>query len=304
MSDKTDQLIEYCRNTLMTYSYKPVLIMALTEHGGEVSVEDAACYFVQYYGGRLSMGLVAERQNSIYSNLNCSLEQIIANIKANPIKALLNSEFFIYDDQRELLSFAPEIRSALSAADKKNIIQVCLSRLDDYYIRIKNQVQQDFVCFHKPDDKNGYLSNWYQSAFSLKGMKFTSVEQYMMYRKAIMFEDYSARNRVLSTSDAAKIKEIGRSVKNYDEKIWNGQRQLIVYQGLLAKFSQNDVLRARLLNTGSAVIAECAVTDRIWGIGLSVDDDRRFLIDHWQGENLLGFSLMQARNMLQETRNL
>lgn len=288
----------------MSYSYKPVLIMALVEHGGAVSISEAVNYFVMYYGNRLSLGLVAERTNSIYSNLNCTLEQISSNIKTNPVKALLNSVFFIYDRNTEILSFVPEIRRELTASVGERIISACTQRLDEYYMRIMDQTDQEFICFHKPEEENGYLSNWYQSGFSFRGTDFSSVEQYMMYRKAIMFGDNAVRNRILSTDDVAEIKLLGRSVRNYNDKLWDGQRQIIVYQGLLAKFAQNDDLRLRLLNTGSAVLAECAVTDKIWGIGLSMDDDRRFLIDQWQGSNMLGFSLMQVRNMLQETRNL
>lgn len=304
MRSDINQFLEYCYKTSMSYSYKPVLIMALVEHGGVVSIQEAVNYFVQYYGNRLSLGLVAERTNSIYSNLNCTLEQISSNIKTNPVKALLNSAFFIYDRNEEVLSFVPEIQRELTADVTEKIITACIQRLDEYYVRIKDQIDQEFVCFHKPEEKNGYLSNWYQSRFSFRGMSFTSVEQYMMYRKAIMFGDDTVRNRILSTNDVAEIKQLGRSVRNYNDKLWGGQRQIIVYQGLLAKFAQNDDLRIRLLNTGAAILAECAVTDKVWGIGLSMDDDRRFLIDQWQGRNMLGFSLMQVRNMLQETRNL
>ena len=38
------------------------------------------------------------------------------------------------------------------------------------------------ICFHNADEENGYLSNWYPSAFTLKGIDFSSMEQYMMYR--------------------------------------------------------------------------------------------------------------------------
>lgn len=92
-----NRLVEYCYKTNMSYSYKPVLIMALVEYGGKIHISDAVDYFVQYYARRLSLGLITERTNSIYSNLNCSLEQIANNIKNNPVKALLNSDYFEYD---------------------------------------------------------------------------------------------------------------------------------------------------------------------------------------------------------------
>ena len=42
----------------------------------------------------------------------------------------------------------------------------------------------DIICFHNPDEENGYLSNWYPSRFVVDDVEFSSMEQYMMYRKA------------------------------------------------------------------------------------------------------------------------
>ena len=38
------------------------------------------------------------------------------------------------------------------------------------------------ICFHNPDEENGYLSNWYPSNFIVDGVHFSSMEQFMMYR--------------------------------------------------------------------------------------------------------------------------
>lgn len=154
------------------------------------------------------------------------------------------------------------------------------------------------ICFHNPDEINGYLSNWYLSDFEMNGTKYSSMEQYMMYQKAVLFNDQEAAKQILSTSNVGEIKALGRSVKNYDDIIWNGMRQVIVYQGVFEKFSQNSELKSRLLATGQDILAECAVQDKIWGIGLSMKDERRFDMNAWQGENLLGFSLMWVRGNL------
>ena len=45
------------------------------------------------------------------------------------------------------------------------------------------------IGFHKPEEPNGYLSNWYMSDFEIEGQHFSSMEQYMMYSKAITFGD-------------------------------------------------------------------------------------------------------------------
>ena len=151
------------------------------------------------------------------------------------------------------------------------------------------------VCFHNPDEENGYLSNWYLSDFTVNGTAYSSMEQYMMHQKALLFQDSAIAQQILSTSNVGKVKALGRSVHNYDDILWNGLRQIIVYKGLLEKFRQNDDLKNRLLATSPDILAECAVQDRIWGIGLSMKDDRRFDLSQWQGQNLLGFSLMCVR---------
>ena len=158
----------------------------------------------------------------------------------------------------------------------------------------------NIICFHNPDEDNGYLSNWYLSSFTVKGVTFSSVEQFMMYRKAICFGDEAVAAQILSTSDVAKIKSLGRQVSNYDESMWNGIRQIVVYEGLLAKFSQNEELKGKLKATENAVLAECAVKDCIWGIGLSMKDPDRLNKAKWNGQNLLGYALMMVRERLQQ----
>ena len=154
-------------------------------------------------------------------------------------------------------------------------------------------------CFHNPEEENGYLSNWYLSDFKIDSIKFSSTEQYMMYKKAIVFNDNKIAKEILETTDVSKIKALGRQVSNYNDTYWNGVRQIIIYKGLLEKFSQNKDLKKRLLNTGNDILAECAVQDKIWGIGLSMKDVNRWDMEKWRGENLLGFALMMVREELQ-----
>ena len=158
---------------------------------------------------------------------------------------------------------------------------------------------REIICFHNPDEKNGYLSNWYRCDFSAEGIRYSSMEQYMMYQKAVLFRDIEMAEQILATDNVGNIKALGRSVRNYEEIVWNGMRQITVYRGLCQKFEQNAALKNKLLATRDSILAECAVQDKIWGIGLSMKDERRFDMKEWQGQNLLGFSLMQVRAVLQ-----
>lgn len=154
------------------------------------------------------------------------------------------------------------------------------------------------ICFHNPDEENGYLSNWYKSEFVVDNITFSSMEQYMMYKKAICFHDEEIAKKILTIDDVAQIKELGRLVSNYNESYWNGVRQIIIFEGLLEKFSQNEDLKENLKATGNEILAECAVRDRIWGIGLSMKDPDRFEVNKWNGQNLLGYALMMVRERL------
>ena len=154
------------------------------------------------------------------------------------------------------------------------------------------------IGFHNPNEEYGFLSNWYLSKFVLNGTEYSSMEQYMMHRKAICFHDETRAAQILKTDDVSEIKQLGREVSSYDDKVWNGFRQIIVYEGLIAKFSQNEDLRKSLKETEKAILAECAVKDKIWGIGLSMTDPNRLDRSKWMGQNLLGFALMLVRDKL------
>ena len=47
------------------------------------------------------------------------------------------------------------------------------------------------ICFHNTDEENGYLSNWYPVKFTVDSVAFSSMEQFMMYKKALYFGDYN-----------------------------------------------------------------------------------------------------------------
>ena len=156
----------------------------------------------------------------------------------------------------------------------------------------------EIICFHNPGEENDFLANWFFSDFTKDGVQYSSMEQYMMHRKALTFGDREPAEKVLATHDFGEIKALGRQVKNYDNRIWNGIRQIVVYEGLLEKFRQNPDLKQRLLATGDAMIVECAFQDKIWAIGLTLQDKNRLIPEKWRGQNLLGFALMQAREKL------
>ena len=152
--------------------------------------------------------------------------------------------------------------------------------------------------FYAPDQEYGYLSNWYPCTFRYGQYTYSSAEQFMMAQKAALFRDYDCFFKILRTDDQGKIKRLGKQVANYDDAVWNRLRGPMMRRGLRAKFQQNPELMEKLLATGNMVLAECAPRDKIWGIGLAVDDARIQDPLKWRGLNLLGKVLMEVRSDL------
>ena len=176
----------------------------------------------------------------------------------------------------------------------------------DFYAKEREQNARkashpEFIGFWHEYDEYGCLSNWYKADFEYAGMHFTSVEQFMMYHKLMTFRQYDLADQVMKTEDPAEAKKIGRThFDNFDDKLWTRISSAIVKRGVRAKFVQNPDLMKELLSTGNAVLAECSPYDKVWGIGLALDDERVYDTGKWDGKNKLGRILMTLR---EEFRN-
>lgn len=145
----------------------------------------------------------------------------------------------------------------------------------------------------------GFLSQW--SKYDMKdsnGLLFNCCEQYMMYQKAIFFNDFDTVARIMMEPNPKKQKDYGRLVRNYDEKEWNEVRQKVVENGNILKFSQNQELYDCLMLTKDRIIVEASPFDIIWGVGLGEDDPLILDEKNWRGQNLLGKALMNVREEL------
>ena len=148
----------------------------------------------------------------------------------------------------------------------------------------------------------GCLSQWWPVEFEVDGRTFASAEHWMMWRKAVLFDDDEAAERVLAATTPAEAKRIGAEVRGFRAAAWEAERFGIVVAGNVAKFGAHDDLRAFLLGTEPRVLVEASPHDEIWGIGMAADDPRADDPSVWPGLNLLGFALMEARDRLRDQR--
>ena len=146
----------------------------------------------------------------------------------------------------------------------------------------------------------GCLSPWWEQSFEKENLVFKSAEHFMMYQKAILFEDTEIAQQILSCRTPAEAKKLGRKVRKFEQVVWEKNRYEIVLEASVLKFGQNEDLKEYLLKTGDRILVEASPYDKIWGIGLTKDAPNVHDPYTWDGLNLLGFALMDARDILQD----
>lgn len=153
------------------------------------------------------------------------------------------------------------------------------------------------------------FSQWQPTPFleSETGKEFNTAEQYMMYHKAMTFK--SEMNKkiaecIMKTDLPWRQKRLGKWVEGFKKERWDEVKFDIVMKANIMKFTSSVDLLEFILSTGEKEIVEASPTDRIWGIGLSLDDDRVEDKSQWRGENLLGKACMAARDYIRDVERM
>lgn len=153
----------------------------------------------------------------------------------------------------------------------------------------------DAVAFYT---RSSPFSNHYQSRFVWDGREFSSVEQYLAFRRASLANRRDLAKLAMDSNDPADAKKIMNELRSASsEPKWIENRHDILYCGLLAKFSQRQDLMRYLLDSENRQLGE-ASRDLDWGIGLTLMDQHVLSPPHWKGKNLLGKTLMEVRQEL------
>lgn len=172
------------------------------------------------------------------------------------------------------------------------------------YTKTNINLENKFIFFwgHSPSIDGSItkscFSQWWNSPFSDENFTYKTAEHWMMAKKASLFDDIEIHNKIIDAKTPAEAKKLGRAVRNFDELKWNQHRTEIVIQGNVLKFSQHIELKKFLLQTGERILVEASPVDRIWGIGMKDDHPNVSNPMKWGGLNLLGFSLMEVRDIL------
>ena len=130
-------------------------------------------------------------------------------------------------------------------------------------------------------DKYFFLSNYYIVPVTYNGLTFQSNEAAFQAQKTLN----EGQRRKFTKLAPNKAKAKGRSVLLRED--WEEVKDQIMYEICLAKFSQNEDLKEKLLNTGDEELVEGNTWhDTYWGVY------------NRKGKNKLGKILMRVREEL------
>ena len=144
----------------------------------------------------------------------------------------------------------------------------------------------------------GPFSQWHRANFTIDGVTYNCAEQYMMHQKALLFGDTEIAELIMKESNPREQKKYGRMIRNFDKSTWEKNCLAIVYEGNLAKFTQNSDLMAAMLSTGDRIFVEASPVDHIWGIGMEENEMGIEDPSFWLGLNLLGQALTLVKNKI------
>jgi len=142
------------------------------------------------------------------------------------------------------------------------------------------------------------LSQWYPSPFHVLGEGYAHAAHWMMVQKAKLFGDHRAVSDLFSGTENQAILKRGRNIEGFDQARWDAVKYDIVVQGNLHKFSQHKALQAYISGTHPWVLTEANPEDAVWGIGMRENAPGARNPHCWNGLNLLGFALMEVRDIL------
>ena len=141
------------------------------------------------------------------------------------------------------------------------------------------------------------LSNFHPSSFEAEGKLFCSVEQYICYQKALLFDTKEVAEQMLAINDPLTLKVRANHLAKFDGVLWAERAREILKTALDAKFTQNDSIMRDLQSTGDTVIGEASANDCLFGIGMSLFNPGALDKSKWRGRNIQGEALMAIREL-------
>ncbi len=145
------------------------------------------------------------------------------------------------------------------------------------------------IKFYKTNEPHGFLNNFKKARMYLWGKWWNNVETPYQAAKCIDDKEREQFDKVATPREA---RDLGQKVQmrlDWDQPDYKKDPEMkvkdrIMYECVLAKFTQHHDLRAQLMATGDEELVENSPVDSYWGCGKD-----------GKGKNMLGKILMRVR---------
>lgn len=131
--------VKFVRKMDMTYSYKPVLLLALLDlmdEFGRARIEEVVHFFIDFYAKRRAAGDIVEKPSSIFVREAVDENEAKRNILANPFKRFADMRFLSYSRDFEYIEMSRDLLRQLTPEDMTEIRAICQEKLESYYERV------------------------------------------------------------------------------------------------------------------------------------------------------------------------
>ena len=150
--DIATELLSYCNNIKILYSYKPVFIWAMLElkaYDAPCPLDEICQRMIHFYSSRLENNLVAERSDSIFSMFSYDYKKAKQVIKSNPLAVLQKDRVVYYDDESQRVGFTS--RYCPNENEVSAIKQICVEKVKNYYKDITSNVRNNHYASNNAD---------------------------------------------------------------------------------------------------------------------------------------------------------
>ncbi|QUM75468.1 GTP cyclohydrolase II [Moritella sp. 24] len=142
----------------------------------------------------------------------------------------------------------------------------------------------DEIQFYEPNDDFGFLSNFALAPINIAGVKWPSSEHFYQAQK---FSDPQLQDVIRNAPTPDEAFRLSREYAQFIKLDWLDERDNVMRDIVLEKFSQNPSYAYQLVATGEQILTEHSHKDAYWGDG-----------GDGSGRNELGKILMAVRNDL------
>jgi len=178
-----------------------------------------------------------------------------------------------------------QIVATAALAVEPSICAHTLAQISESHLDHSNLVE---IPFYKKEGLYGEFSNFFSAPIILDGKVWPTSEHYY---QAMKFRDLDHQEALRNAQTPMEVATLGRDRSKPLRSDWDGIKDAVMFDVVVAKFTQHPELTKLLLATGDAILIEHTENDSYWADG-----------GDGSGKNMLGKILMEVREIIREQK--